>query len=183
MSALFGLPAYFWRQKFIRGGRRLPKLPDIQAKHYENGYDRQRLPVHYTPLTGIGRILPPMSPGTGLVMIEHEYQFWRKYMSTDMTQCRACGACFSLGSEFRKGHLEQQGCAKEITAALKLLRRDRKCVVCDKHTEEERWAVPLCVPCRETWRFQVHQPVALGNALTLVRRQVFMDRAKAAANS
>lgn len=103
---------------------------------------------------------------------EHwEYRFW----SVDIvnwepmcTECRCCGQVFSNRVPRRK-HGKEKGCFDTLTESYKLLLKDMKCVICDKHTLDTAWGVPLCktTMCMDTWMHRDAQPNALLQALSL----------------
>ncbi len=85
-----------------------------------------------------------------------------------IAECRGCMSVFS-DTIARKLHLGQMGCAKRLTAAYKLLLKDKMCVICNMRSYKEKWGVPLCSSiCEQAWREVESQPDPLKAALLLV---------------
>lgn len=101
-----------------------------------------------------------------------EYRFWAAEASeckrTVIAECRGCGAMFS-DAVARREHIGKMGCSIRLTAAYKLLLRDKMCVICNMRSYQEKWGVPLCSKaCVEAWSSVESQPEALRAALALV---------------
>lgn len=105
-----------------------------------------------------------------------EYRFWCADMedgvrgSELVSICRVCSSIF-YERVSRQNHLNG-GCSNSLLAAYKLLLLDKKCVVCDTRTSEQKWGVPLCKnqQCHATFKHVDPTPQALSDALDLVAK-------------
>ena len=150
------VPRYLIRQKCLWGGWRMGKKPVIEHPAYKFG-----------KVTTVIDGAPQLKGFEGW-----EYRFWAAVEMEDkrgvIAECRGCLAVFS-DTMARKLHLGPMGCAKRLTAAYKLLLKDKMCVICNMRSYKEKWGVPLCSPtCEQAWREVESQPDPLKAALQLV---------------
>lgn len=107
-----------------------------------------------------------------------EYRMWEGEVNTaaKWRRCRACGLSgYTIESrhETWNEHVKKHKCTVVVDGAAKLLARDSKCVVCNKHTSAFRWGFPLCCRrCENEFKFTV--PQALEDAVDLVRKSMGM---------
>lgn len=152
------LPRFVVAQKCLPGGWRQSRKPEIPRPAF------MAPPVKaIESLTGIPDIVG---------FAGWEYRFWAAVQSEDnrsvIAECRGCMSIFS-DPIARKEHLGRMGCSVKLTAAYKLLLKDKICVICNMHSYQEKWGVPICSKsCVEAWCKVESQPDALKLALTLV---------------
>lgn len=103
-----------------------------------------------------------------------EYRFWCAEITNDQTGdfvtaiCRGCETTHYTQAT-RKAHLNA-GCSKRILKAYQLLLKDKKCIVCDKWTSNQKWGVPICTQegCMHSFKHQTPQSTAMQAAIFLV---------------
>jgi|ERR671923_136941 hypothetical protein len=162
------LPRWIITQKCMPHGVRLSKKPVLPPEIVEVSKGHKVLRVITDAFKSHG-FIPNEKPG---IFESWEYRFWAADLTdpTDLlAECRCCSSVF--GNEIgRKLHLGNNGCAKKLTAAYKLLLKDKICVVCDQKTHgKQKWGVPICGPvCQQVWCESQAQPNALTAALKLV---------------
>jgi hypothetical protein len=157
------LPRWIIFKKCLPGGRRLGKKPEMEHPSW-SAFGRANAARAVVP-----NIITAAKTLNG--WDNWEYRFWAADVdegSAILCECRGCGALFG-GSPGRCLHLANFGCAKKLTAAYKLLLKDRRCVICNEKTSKEKWGVPLCSEiCLEKWKHEESQPPPLTAALQLV---------------
>src|SRR6185437_1855345 len=86
--------------------------------------------------------------------------------------CRQCDELMYTNEE-KKKHISESGCPSILQRAYMYLRRDKKCIICDRYTSDEKWGIPLCTKgeCMETFMHDIPQPEVLRAAITLVKMQ------------
>lgn len=153
------LPRYLIAQKCLWGGWRQPSKPVFVRPMIE--HFPVRVEVKETPCA------PHLIGFDGW-----EYRFWAAVPSeckrSVIAECRGCMSVFS-DAVARREHIGKMGCSKRLTAAYKLLLRDKLCVICNMRSYQEKWGVPLCSKtCMTAWASVESQPDALKAALVLV---------------
>ena len=86
--------------------------------------------------------------------------------------CRNCDELMYTREE-KKKHISESGCPSILQRAYVYLRRDKKCIMCDRATLDEKWGIPICADgdCMETFMHDIPQPEVLRAAITLVKMQ------------
>jgi len=165
------VPRWVISQCFMPGGRRTSKKPQLKVEAYKG----------YVPTGDYGpnlHIMHPLKPSdyvpqtfTG-VFDGWEYRFWSLASYAHgiiVAECRSCGNIVGWSQEARKIHAATGGCFKRLVAAYQLLRKDKRCVVCDARTVKEKWGVPMCsTACTQAWCETETTPNALVAALNLI---------------
>jgi hypothetical protein len=182
------IPRYLLRKICAKNGQRLPKRerfkPETKLLPMANtGYDVQSFGRR-----GRGTRFDVIS-----VQIEREvktladkkfdfqhweYRFWCVECGLEGPELAICRGCLSAFFQVkaRKAHLGQ-GCSQKILTAYALLLRDKLCVVCDKHTSNQVWGVPLCNSnlCKDTFEHEEAQTSALERALEIDARTKLLE--------
>lgn len=164
------VPRWLITQMCMPCGRRTAKKPVLVIPH-SGGY----APGVY--LSGL-HVMHPLKPNEYAPQTFHgvfdgwEYRFWSLLSfdhGTITAECRACGNIVGNSQEARKLHSATGGCFKKLVAAFQLLRKDKRCVICDARTSKEKWGVPLCsTACTQAWCETETTPAALLFALQLI---------------
>lgn len=160
------VPRWLIGQICMPGGVRMSKKPVLVIRHTPNVFGTGHRALHI------------MHPGTEFVPQTFqgvfdgwEYRFWSltAWETTLVAECRACNNIVGSSQEARKLHSALGGCFKKLVASYQLLRKDKRCVICDSRTAKEKWGVPLCSSaCTQAWCETETQPNALVAALALI---------------
>jgi len=92
---------------------------------------------------------------------ENEYRFWKgtsfTYEGPGWAQCRSC-MIVCRTEELRKKHQKAMECTKHLIKAYKLLLAKKHCVVCNTHTRQQKWGIPMCPTgdCRKDFLTRSH---------------------------
>jgi hypothetical protein len=120
------------------------------------GFHAEHIPgggIIFRPKTALDTNYRPVSGG------DYRYWFGSKSTYSMFAMCRCCREQYwTTGT--RKGHLHDRvaNCNKYITHAIKLLRLDHKCAICDVKTGKQKWGVPLCsVECMKKWMYDGYE--------------------------
>ncbi len=98
--------------------------------------------------------------------------FWVNEDHNSWAKCRACcSICWGRERQLahlRDGSREGYDCQTFLDKAIKLLCRDKVCVLCAKKTNNNVYGVPLCgIDCVKQWRYNDQRAAALDDALRL----------------
>jgi hypothetical protein len=167
-------PRWYLRLRTQRKGKRLPDLANYKA-----------------PLPNVAMMPEPLASdySTGLISATSdpvgwahwEYRFWMLALKKDANSfkyvpdygiCRRCGA---EGKTFvaRRAHGNTTGCCKILTDAyLRLLNAEKKCIICNTHTQIQRFGALFCQDaCAIKFFYDQFTPPALNAAISLVERE------------
>jgi hypothetical protein len=143
----------------------------LRAATASHGCRLPQKPEHVTGYTSVGTAMAARTPmhqwKEGNNLPQGEYRFWEgsHWLESDYARCRACGSIVREGVEARKRHMEKEGCTTLLVRAYAQMLKDRACAVCDKHTKQSMWGVPLCSKdCVERWKG--NNPHSLGHILS-----------------
>jgi hypothetical protein len=158
------IPRWIITQKTMPHGVRGPKKPVLVI-------ERESWPASRILTAGSGRDVYQPFEIPGLFKL-WEWRFWACILTAPghiLAECRSCGHNSTESTSDRQLHFAKGGCTKRLCAAYDLLLKDSKCVICDHHTAQRKWGVPLCSSaCTQAWCESEPQPRALLEALNLV---------------
>lgn len=178
------IPLWAYRSIFAKAGARLPKKPEPVVQKF--GYHNRRgfqsssgySPAPYfgpggpgavcvhdplnggfgTALSGVGS---PTVPITQPFIISDYIQFYNCTSNALGRQWSLCRVCITVcwGAQERIRHMDfHPECRKFLFLAIKKLKEDRKCVICNAPTGIVRYAVYLCGDgCENTWKHNERQ--------------------------
>jgi hypothetical protein len=155
------LPNWLLAKKTMPGGLRLPKRPKF-IEQYKSDYIKSKCAES------------KLDDKVPKDFSNWEFRFWAAYNGGDedgqaFCECRGCNM-YTWDTVVRRSHLGQMGCGRLLTNSFKLLLRDKKCVICDAETNKTEWGVPICSEsCRRKWMYEEAQPLALSEAIRLVK--------------
>ena len=172
------LPRYLIHKLAIPTGLRLDKrvrlVPSYVGTTFHTNFGRRDYFPQVETTTG-DLWTPQIKHNEELQFDTSEYRFWCveiRDQDSGIPSTAVCRACEQIHfrKTVRQKHQETVGCTKRLIKAYELLLRDKRCVICDAHTQNRKWGVPLCNTraCTQKWCQVEPQPIALYNALELV---------------
>lgn len=101
---------------------------------------------------------------------EYEFFMGSAWADAQRAVCRFCGETMWVKA-LRKEHFAKTDCSQNIKKIAALLRRDKKCVICDTGSNRTIYGLPICkVECLAKFKFAQRTTTAYESAKTMLLR-------------
>ena len=171
---MFKIPRWVLEKTSYGEGRRLKPLVPFKKK-WNTVYAKPEKPKD--GLTNIASAKHELVLKDPLLDFQNwEYRFWCPENDGDMVcgaTCRQCSAVFIGDRKARFNHNKSVGCYNRLVKAYEVMLKDKNCVMCDAHTTNSDFGVPLCKngTCKDEWMHNTATPKSLDSALRIVIRK------------